>query len=159
MELWIGWFEGGPLLWGFFVVFCVRGVWKTYIISFGIANMQDMLGAILCRSSMLVLLGKGTFMQQSRNFSTIQHLERDRFLWFVGGVCCDLRSLGEWKDRVFRGRDKEPCEVWFLVRFLMSHGDLVLKIFFNYSIGNILLSWSPLFGWSVLVVLKAMTKK
>ncbi|KAA0033311.1 chromatin assembly factor 1 subunit A [Cucumis melo var. makuwa] len=90
-----------------------RGVWKTYIISFGIANMQDMLGAILCRSSMLVLLGKGTFMQQSRNFSTIQHLERDRFLWFVGGVCCDLRSLGEWKDRVFRGRDKEPCEATF----------------------------------------------
>ena len=107
--------------------------------------MQGMLGAIFCLSSMLVLLGKGTFVQRLRNFSTILHSERPFFVVFWG-VGCDLGSLGGWNDRVFRGRDKEPCEFWSLVRFLMSLWDSVSKIFCNYLIGNILLRWSP-FIW------------
>ena len=52
---------------------------------------------------------------------------------------------GEKNKRVFRGYEKDPYEVWFLARFHTSFSALLLKflffLFFNYSLGNILLSW------------------
>ena len=68
-------------------------------------------------------------------------------LFFVAcqSVCCDLGYLGERNDRVFRGRERNPNEVWSLARFHVSLWALVLKAFCNYSLSNILLSWNPFF--------------
>ena len=51
--------------------------------------------------------------------------------------------MGAWDDMVFRGRERDPCEVWFLARFHVSLWALVTNTFCNYSLGNILLSWNP----------------
>ena len=44
---------------------------------------------------------------------------------------------------MFRGRDRDPCEVLSLVRFHLSLWTLIRKLFCNYSLSDILLSWNP----------------
>ena len=50
---------------------------------------------------------------------------------------------------VFRGRARDPCEVWSLVKFHMSCWALVSKHFWNYSLGEI-------FNWILLGVFGAL---
>ncbi|TYK23653.1 SIL1 [Cucumis melo var. makuwa] len=46
--------------------------------------------------------------------------EKGCFLWCVG-VCAVIWNLwGERNNRVFRGVEREPCEVWSLVRCLQE---------------------------------------
>lgn len=63
--------------------------------------------------------------------------EKGSFLWLarVYAVVWDISR--ERNDGVFRGRD------WSLVRFHESLWASVSKLFCNYSLGNLLLSWNP----------------
>ena len=70
--------------------------------------------------------------------------EKCRFLWLAGVYAVLWDIWGERSDKVFRGRERDPCEVWSLARFHVFLWVLILKIFCNYSIG-IFLSWNPIF--------------
>ena len=61
------------------------------------------------------------------------------FIYFSRSNQIDLCCLN---NRVVRGLDKDPSEVWFLMRIHVSLRVSVLKLFCNYSFGNILHSFS-----------------
>ena len=46
---------------------------------------------------------------------------------------------------MFRGRERDHSEVWSLIRFHVFLWASISKSFCNYSISDILLSWSPFF--------------
>lgn len=56
------------------------------------------------------------------------------------GVCFFVESLAEKNNRVFKGVEKDPDEIWPSVRFRVSLWASVPNIFCNYFLGNILLS-------------------
>ena len=66
--------------------------------------------------------------------------EKGRFLLWAD-VCAVLWGLwGERKNRVFRGVERDPREVWSLVRFHVSLWSSVSKTFCKYAVSNIILS-------------------
>ena len=55
---------------------------------------------------------------------------------------------------MFRGKERGLTEIWYLVRFHVSLWASISKNFCNYSLGSILLSWSPFFVSGVVLVSK-----
>ena len=60
-------------------------------------------------------------------------------------------TFEERNDRVFRGSERRHSEIWCLVKYHVPLWASISKIFYNYSLGNILLSWSPFFNGVVLL--------
>ena len=52
------------------------------------------------------------------------------------GVYGSLEYLGEGNGSVFRGRERDPCEVWPLAKFHVSLWASALKLYCNYTLGN-----------------------
>lgn len=78
--------------------------------------------------------------------------QKDRFLWFAM-VCALAVSWDMWGERNIRKSRLEIVTRYFLflVRFHVFIWGSVLKLFCNYSLGNIYIFGTPSFSMSVLV--------
>lgn len=95
------------------------------------------------RSLALVLLVHVLSIQQSRSSSSIQLSKRKGVSYGLLGCA---RSFGTFRVSVTRGCSKGErgfSEAWSLIRYHASLWALISNNFCNYSIDNILLSWSP----------------
>ena len=69
--------------------------------------------------------------------------EKGKFLWSAT-VCVILWALwGEWNNKILRGVERDPKDLWSLVHYHVSLWVSLSKAFCNYSLGLINLSWDP----------------
>ena len=73
--------------------------------------------------------------------------EKARFLWNAR-TCAILWSLWrEQNNRIFRGTERDSRDLWFLVHHYVSLWASTWKLFANYSLGFIFISWDPFLLW------------